>query len=370
MGSALNALLGIVSNAGKQGAPTAFGPALEGRRFMPRVLLFGGRRKNATIPESQSIPDQLRELLAHLSWKYVTSDAHFPKFDYATVDDQELREDLAQWVGRVWCHEHGMPPDEDLAHFDLMALRGEFEAYVKTHGSATFERGLSLEEIWAAQQLYSREPMILLLNNRYANQPLTHIPHKQLFDSDMLVWLLAALCIQFSIRNPSFNVLVSNQHFGHTVSLAGLNSVQFWHPRGIQIQPGWLSFHDPWPARSLLAPERNFAGVAAFEDITRPPYWLISPPDLDRVIVGFLLSPVMLSALLPYFQLLDMEASIRRMSPGSRLPMWVEDASRPDALFSAMLQDVQGRTATADDTLSGLAFLAFHGYGDLLKLSS
>ena len=106
---------------------------------------------------------------------------------------------------------------------------------------------------------------------------------------DQIVWLLGGICLKLEIVAPALNVLVTDGESGHTIVLSGLNGVDFQHPRGQPVRRGWFSFYDPWPARSLLALERHYDGVMnVLEDISRPPFWLISPEELSKVVVGFL----------------------------------------------------------------------------------
>jgi hypothetical protein len=176
-----------------------------------------------------------------------------------------------------------------LRSFDIMSLAPQYRQYVATHGKSLFDRGMSVEEIWASQQLYSAKPMVLILAETFASQPHARVDPKFITTSQSMVWLLAAMCMRFNVTSLGINVLVSDGRTGHTISLTGLNGVAFTHPRGTAVQAGWFSFHDSWPARSLLAPEHGYP-VMVLEDITRPPFWLIAPQDLDKIVVGFLIS--------------------------------------------------------------------------------
>lgn len=317
------------------------------------TLLFGGRDDTP-----QASPDYGRfgELYKWLSWKYVTPDARFDinqDLERQKVDDPEgYRGAVAHWAGRVWLHQNEMPTGAGLRAFDLMALEPEFRRWIARHGQGLFERGLSVEEVWGSQQLYSAKPMVVVLSEKYSDQPTARVGElKQVAPSDSLVWLLAAMLLRLRVTAPGINVMVTDGNFGHTISLSGLHGVPFQHPRGDYVRAGWFSFHDPWPARSLLAPEREF-GVRALEDVSRPPFWLISPEGLDKVIVGFLISVDMLSVMADAFQLLDFATALHKHNGR---PLWLEEDDEPDQPFSLMLADTGGLTPTTVQNLHGLA---------------
>lgn len=320
---------------------------------MAPTLLFGGH--DVTLP-GQPDYGPFSELYEWLSWKYVTPDATFPvrwDFDQQKIDDpEEYRGNIAHWAGRVWFHQNEMPTGQDLRAFDLMTLEPEFRRWVARQGQGLFERGLSVEEVWGSQQLYSAKPMIVFLSEEYAEQPTARIGDlKHVAPSDSLVWLLAIMLLRAQITFPAINVMVTDGSFGHTIALSGLHGVPFQHPRGDLVRAGWFSFHDPWPARSLLAPERGF-GVRALEDVSRPPFWLISPEELNEIIVGFLISVDMLPHMRQDFQLLDFASSLHKRN---RRPLWLEEENKTDQPFSLMLADTGGLTPTTVHSLHGLA---------------
>ena len=299
---------------------------------MPTVVRFGGR---AAAPASSPDAGELAPLLEALSWKYTKADAVFAPYALPAQGDREaLAEDIASWAGRVWIHRHPLPPPAELRDFDILSLEPEFRDYIDAHGGTLFDSGLTLREIWASQQLYSAQPMVLFVARRYANQRLESVEPKRVCDPADLVWLIGAMCTELDSRGPTLNVLVSDGRSGHTIMVAGLNGFSFVHPRGDTVGSGWFSFHDPWPARSLLAPERDFDRVRALEDIGRPPSWLISPADLDRVVAGFLLPVDVLPSLADVFATLDL---VNAMHRGTSLPTWIEDPRRPDEPFALTL---------------------------------
>jgi hypothetical protein len=323
---------------------------------MAEVLRFAGRE---TPPESGPFADAgLREVLGALSWKFVTTDATFSG-DYVYPEDEEgRREELARWCAAVWMHEHELPVGPDLAAFDLFDVEREARAYLDEHGDDALNRGLTLEEIWGSQQLYWREPAALMISRRFSDQPLSRVGDLlMLGDSQALVFLLAGIFAGPSDGQEMLgvNVLVSDGRSGHTIVLNGLNTVEYQHPRGDLVRAGWFSFHDPWPARSLLAPEREY-GVNVLEDVARPPFWLISPEDLDRILVGFVLSVRDLQRYAMLFQLLDLAETAQKYH---KRPLWVEDGDRPDQPFARMLDAVHWQTRTTRGTLEGLARLQF-----------
>jgi hypothetical protein len=300
---------------------------------MTKVLRFAGRE---TPPPVGPFADaRLRAVLGALSWKFVTTDATF-SHDYEYPDDvDDRREELARWCALVWLPEHELPEGADLAAFDLFDLETEALAYLDTHGGESLNRGLTLEEIWASQQLYWREPAGLLVTERFTEQPLSRVDDRlKIADSQALVYLLAGMLVGpiGGYEMTNVNILVTDGRSGHTIMLNGLNTVEYRHPRGDLVRAGWFSFHDPWPARSLLASERGY-GVNVLEDVARPPFWLISPDDLNRVIVGFVLSLSDLQRMATLFQMLDLAEAAHRFNGR---PLWVEDGDRPDQPFARL----------------------------------
>ena len=235
--------------------------------------------------------------------------------------------------------------------FDLWSLEEQFRAYFAAHGDSYEEKGgLSLEEVWASQQLHDAKPMLLVVASPYADQGFGRVEPLRVRDSDVLVWLVAAICMRIQLTEPYFNVLVTNGSSGHTIRIANLIGLKFEHPRGTCVTKDWFSFRDPWPARSLLAPERDY-GVNVVEDIGGPPLWLISPEDLQRIIVGFIISIDMLAGLLTIFREADRLKALR----DSAKPIWMDDPTNPDTPFSRMLSQYQGLTPLSIERMIGVA---------------
>lgn len=65
---------------------------------------------------------------------------------------------IAHWAGRVWFHVNKMPTAGTLRSFDLMSLADSFRKYIRAHGEAVFDEGMTVEEVWASQQLYDACP--------------------------------------------------------------------------------------------------------------------------------------------------------------------------------------------------------------------
>lgn len=65
----------------------------------------------------------------------------------ATPSPDEMKERIAHWAGRVWCHSNEVPSGNALGSFDLMSLKKPFLQYVKKYGEGIFDQGLTLEEI-------------------------------------------------------------------------------------------------------------------------------------------------------------------------------------------------------------------------------
>jgi len=85
------------------------------------------------------------------------------QFGVTNLPPDELRNYIAHWAGRVWFHSNEMPTADRLRDFDLMSLEGAFRKYIKTHGEGLFEQGMTVEEIWAFQQLISAEPWVTIV---------------------------------------------------------------------------------------------------------------------------------------------------------------------------------------------------------------
>lgn len=321
---------------------------------MTRTILFGGQEAAPPCePPTSDGPARLHELLGQLSWKYVTPEATFPATYEIPTDPDELAEDIAHWAGKVWLREHELPTGTALADFDLLSLEPDFRRYVEANGGGLFEQGLTIDEVWASQTLFDGAPTALFVNQAYADLPLERIEPKRLCSSQALVWLQAAIQFTFPFGIP-WNVLVSNGRTGHTIGIAGVNGVAYRHPRQVDVPVGWFSFHDPWPARSLLCAERHDFDVHVVEDVANPPFWLISPEDLDRIIVGFLVPVELLPRLQQQFLSLDL-AETQQHRDGR--PLWLEDSQQPDAYFPLLIADNGGSTPSARETADGLARL-------------
>jgi hypothetical protein len=238
------------------------------------------------------------------------------------MSGDELKEAMAHWAGRVWFHAHEMPDLKALRSFDLKTVQRPFRKYVREHGESFLDIGMTVEEIWASQQLYSAAPILVIISPRFADLLTPRIEPTRVHSSQAIVFTHAAMCFSTTAADGgSYPLLVTDGEIGHTIYIQGVNGITFEHPRGVEVQPGWLSFHDPWPARSLLAPERNFAGVQVLEDVTRPPRWLISPADLDKIVVGHLVPIDALRALHGIF--VGLEAVIESHARSSQ-PLWLD----------------------------------------------
>jgi hypothetical protein len=321
---------------------------------MGETLRFGGRPSISPAPVA--VGNDLNPLLRELSWKYVKQEAEFDSNRSMTdLPADELRGKIAGWAGRVWFHSNEMPTGAALRAFDIMSLEGAFRKYIRTHGKGLFDYGMTFEEIWASQELYSAKPMAAVVARRYANLLTTRMEPTRIQNPQAIVWTLGAMCFQLPrlLDGQGFNVLTTNGNIGHTISIKGLNGIDFDHPRGTRVRAGWFSFHDPWPARSLLAPERNFSGVRVLEDVTRPPMWLISPEDLDKVIVGYLLPiDIAAPAFLDIFRLLDF---VEKVHAGMRQPLWIDEQSPdPEQPFGMLFAMHKGVAPTTAEGLLGL----------------
>jgi hypothetical protein len=320
---------------------------------MGKTIRFGGRPP--TTPARMATDNALAALLGELSWKYVKQEAEFDDTQSVTdVPLKKLKENIGGWAGRVWSHTHEMPAGAALRAFDLMSLEDAFREYIRTHGKDLFKYGQTVEEIWAGQQLYSAMPMATVVARRYENLLTARMEPTRIKNSQAIVWTLGAMCFQLArvLDDVGFNVLVSDGKIGHTIYIKGLNSIDFEHPRGDRVRAGWFSFHDPWPARSLLAPERHFDGVRVLEDITRPPLWLISPEDLDKVIVGYLLPIDVMAAFLDIFRTLDF---VEKVHAGVSWPLWIDKPSPdPEQPFAILFALHKGVTSTTAQGLLGL----------------
>jgi hypothetical protein len=320
------------------------------------TLLFGGRPEG-TVPDSYTISgDSWAALFGQLSWKYTKTKHEWSPYSLPDPRNREaLREQIAPWAGRVWFHLNEVPKGEYLRSFDLFSLEKPFRSYIERYGGDIFNRGASVEEIWCSQQLYSSKPYVLMLSERFRHIKADRVEPKKVDSPDTLVWILAALCDAWTVRLPEgkdlgFNVLVNGGDSGHTIYISGLNGSDFIHPRGSLVRRGWFSFQDPWPARSLLVQEQQYKDIRVLEDITRPHSWLISPEDLSKILVGFLLSIDLLPVLSGYMKVLD---DLKFAHKGTNIPLWNENPREPKLLFPILLGSRGGMTAMAR-TQSGL----------------
>ena len=253
-------------------------------------LRFGGRSETTFEPANKSLnDDDLARFLEFLSPRFVKQDATFPPDDVPEPGSEEMRDLIAHWIGRVWMHEHPMPGPDQLPAFDILSLQDDCLAWLDRNGGHLFEYGLTVEEIWVSQQLYQRQEFTLVLCDRFEGELTPLVSNRLMLDAQTLVWVLAAMCVDPRVPiSRGWNVLVAHGQTAHTVSLRGLNAIPFDHPNGdVEIPEGWFTFDDPWPARSLLT-RKGEPEITVLENIAMPPYWLISPEDLSKVVVGLL----------------------------------------------------------------------------------
>ena len=315
---------------------------------MSETLRFGG--KPSVTPAPIAGDNALNSLLGELSWKYIKQQAEFDSNRSVTdVPSDEMKGYIAGWAGRIWLHSNAMPAGATLRAFDIMSLESAFRDYIRTRGKDLFDQGMTLEETWASQELYSAVPMATFVARRHADLLTARMEPTRIQDSQAIVWTLGAMCFELYrlLEGQGFNVLVTDGKIGHTIYIKGLNGIDFEHPRGVRVRAGWFSFHDPWPARSLLASDGNFSGVRVLEDVTRPPLWLISPEDLDKIIVGYLLPIDTMPLFLNIFRALDV---VERAHAGPVSgPLWIDgvgpDPAQPFGLAFAMNKGVAPTTA-------------------------
>jgi hypothetical protein len=282
---------------------------------MASVIRFGGRNN---LSKATSGAGALAPLLSRLSWKYVTDSPKYDPFQIDLVDETVFRNALMLWVGRFWIHDNSMPTGDALRTFNMMSLAREFRDFVATNGDGFLNEGLTLDECWGSAQLLHAQPVHMFVSKRFETELGKHVPAVFLHPQQ-LVWSLAAICLEFGFNRPTFPVLVTDGFDGHTIMMTGLSGIGYEHPRGQFVDGGWFSFHDPLPSRSFLALEQGFAGAGALEDVSRPPYWIISPDDLNKVVVGFALSKDRLNALRNVFMTLNaISASWVRVSARPR----------------------------------------------------
>jgi hypothetical protein len=296
------------------------------------------------FPLSQA---NLQKLLAGLAWKYVTdvpSFDHYQPFD--SLDREEQRTRLFDFSGRVWFHEHGMPTGDDLANFKIESLEAEVRQYEALYGRTIREGvGLTFTECWASYQLAARQKTYLFIQKPYESQ-LEDVVTRIGVSSEQLVWLVAAICKQYDPVGRRLAVIVSDGEKSHTIYVSGLSGIDFRHPKGPVVEGSWFTFHDPWPARSLLAPERGYGCVEVLEDVLLPPQWLISAQDLNRVIVGFCLPQSELSEWHMLFKTFNSktQSHLDNIKLGIKQPFWTDSlvGPQPFALLLAMIKATGG----------------------------
>jgi len=280
---------------------------------MSTSIRFGGQHSR---PMVRGGAGKLAPLLSELCWeKYVRDTAEFGQVtNLDELDERNYQALMWHWVARIWLQENPMPAREALGTFDGRLLEPQFREYVRVHGRDFSQTGLDLEQCWALSELRGSAPYMLVVEPRFATDLGSNVSRIEL-DSEKLLWLLADLCFRIEMDRPIFPVLVSNGFHGHTILVGGLSGIGYKHPRGITVEADWFVFEDSWPARSLLALEQNYGGAKAIEDVSRPPAWVISPEDLNRVIVGFVVRNDWVEKLAPVFQ------SVQRAGV-LRPPLW------------------------------------------------
>jgi hypothetical protein len=305
---------------------------------MSRIIRFGGTTN--ALPTSKVDDADLAALLGKISWKYVTRVPQFPP------GGDDPAEEIARWAGRVWFHENELPRGEELRSFSLQSLERPFREYVSVYGPKWNDgSGLTLEEIWASQQLFSAGPMLALVADTWADLITERMDTYEVLTAQEIVWTLGAMCFDFpTVMDQGFNLLVSDGSEGHTIYVKGLNGIDFRHPRGDQVRRGWFSFHDPWPARSLLA---SYPSIHVLEDVSRPPLWLISPEDLAKVAVSYILPISILAEFGNVFKALEIAVRFHKMTASSG-PLWLEpesdDPELPFATFFALNNGISPTT--------------------------
>jgi hypothetical protein len=268
----------------------------------------------------------LTPLLTKLCWgKYVRDVAEFDSpLDIDKWDERNYKVAFWHWISKVWIHEHPLPLEaqssleakrEALRKFDAASLEPTFREYVKNHGTDFGRVGLDLEDGLVMNELRRSQPCVLVVERRCAANLGPHVSRIELH-TEQILWLLADLCFRMEFSRPIFPVLVSDGFHGHVIGMGGLSGIRYKHPRGTVVGPDWFIFEDPWPARSVLAFEQNYGGAKAIEDVSRSPAWAISPEDLNRVIVGFVLTYDEVD------KLADMFRSMSTVSSGSVRPLW------------------------------------------------
>jgi hypothetical protein len=292
----------------------------------PQSILFGGREVDPRRDQFTTPTPRWAYAFSRLAARYVTAEAEFPPHLIPDRSDMaQMKEEIAHWAARVWFHSNEVPVGDELRRFDILSLEDQYREYMKSFGPALFERGMTVDEVWASQSLYSAAPMLAILTETYSKLASVRVPDRLILPPDELVWLLTAICAGFPEEDNPINVLVTNGSSGHTIQLRDLNRVPFFHPRGMTIGAGWLSFHDPWPARSLLAPEQDYQITSVVENIAHPPFWLIAPEDFEKVVVGAVFPIDLLPKILLVLRSLDLMKQIREAEKWKG-PFWTEGA--------------------------------------------
>jgi len=136
------------------------------------TLLFGG---HGDTPQVAPDHGSFGALCEWLSWKYVTPDATFAvsqDLDRRKADDPaEHRSNMSRRAAKVWSQLNEMPTGAEVHAFDLMALEPEFRQWIARHGQGIFDRGLSVDEIWTSQQLFSVKQFRVILSENMRTSP-------------------------------------------------------------------------------------------------------------------------------------------------------------------------------------------------------
>ena len=198
---------------------------------------------------------------------------------------------FGHFLGTIWVHKNEVPTNtQSLATFDPVSLIPEYKAFIANGGHVPTHRGLTVEETWLTEQLFFREPLIVLLNHEQPPQPTQRVTRKTLLaPGDLIAFIQRAFLDledwqdidQGQKRTFSYTMLVFDGKSGHTVVLLSIDQ-----------NTGAFRYFDPWPGRSLLCRENNSAGVAAAPCPSGKRLWLITPNDLKKVIYAVMMPQV------------------------------------------------------------------------------